>query len=169
MAGLIRNKRWLWPLAALALIAAATGCRHVGSGDLHVANDLSGIGRDNTVFHAYAPDTGDIWPPSGYVNLGIKGDDFGQPPSYGMNGYLFLVRTATACPMAEGAPEVYRLSDVTIVGIVTVTNGSVNQFLTMQDTPANRQAVWALIDIPEQPNTNGGHMVRRCGTVTWTP
>jgi hypothetical protein len=165
-----RRNRWFWPVAALVLIAvAAAGCRHVGGGPLHVANDLSGIGRDNTVFNAYAPDPGDVWPPSGDVNLWVKGDDFGHPPSYGMNGYLYLVRTNTACPMAESAPEVYTLSDVTIAGIITVTAGSVNQFVTMQDTPSNRQAVWALIDIPEEPNTNGGHWVHRCGAVTWTP
>jgi hypothetical protein len=164
------RSRWFWPLASLALIAAAAaGCRSVGSGNLHVANDLSGIGRDNTVLHAFAPDPGDVWPPSGYVNLAVNGDDFGRPPSYGMNGYVYLVRTSVACPMAEAALEAYKLSDVTIVGIVTVTNGSINQFVTMQDTPVNRKAVWALIDIPEAADTGGGHRIYRCGTVSWTP
>jgi hypothetical protein len=136
---------------------------------LHVSNDLSGAGQDNTFLRAFAPDTGDPWPPSGFVNLFVKGDDFGQAPSYGMNGYLYLVRTDLACPQSEGAPEVFRLSDVTIAGIVTVTAGSVNQFLTMQDNAANRQSRWALIEIPEFPSTGGGHLIRRCGTVTWTP
>jgi len=158
-------------LAALAIVAAAVlaaGCHVVGSGHLNVANDLSGIGRDNTEFTAFARDSGDAWPPSGFMNIWVRGDDFGTPPSFGMDGYLYLVRTSVACPMSEGAPEVLRLDQVTIVGIVTVTNGSVNQFVTMQDTPANRQGTWALVEIGEQPDTNGGHFVRRCGAVTWS-
>ena len=81
----------------------------------------------------------------GFVDLFVKGDDFGQPPTYGMNGYLYLVRTDLACPESEGAPEAFTLADVTLVGIVTVTNGSVNQNVTMLDTAANRQSHWALI------------------------
>jgi len=158
-------------LALLVLIGAgltAASCTLVGQGDLHVANDLSGLATDNTTLHAFAPDPGDAWPPAGYVNLWIKGDDLGSPPSYGMNGYLYLVRTDLACPQAEGAPEAFRLSDVSVAGVVTVTNGSVNQFLTMQDTPANRQAHWALIDIGELTGYPGQHFIRRCGEVTWS-
>jgi hypothetical protein len=161
-----------WRLGLLGLIIlglAAVACRQVGYGDLHVANDLSGLGRDNTWIRALAADPGDVWPPVGYVNLWVKGDDFGQPPAYGMNGYLYLVRTDDACPQAEGAPEVFKLSDVTIVGIVTVTSGSVNQFLLMQDTPANRQATWALIETGEFPGAGGGHLIHRCGSVAWLP
>lgn len=158
---------------ALAVLALAglvlIGCRQVASGNLHVANDLSGIGQDNTFLRAYAPDPGDSWPPTGQVNIFVRGDDFGSPPSYGMNGYLYLVRTTAACPQSEGAPEVFTLSAVTITGVVTVTAGSVNQFVTMADTPANRAATWALIDVAPFPNTGGGHLIRRCGTVTWTP
>ena len=154
---------------ALAGLTAAMACKVVGQGDLHVANDLSGIGRDNTVFRAFVADAGEPWPPAGQVNLFVHGDDIGKPPSFGFNGYLYLVRTSSACPQSEGAPEVFRLSDVTITGMITVTNGTANQFVTMPDTPANRAATWALIALDETPNTNGGHLISRCGTVNWTP
>lgn len=155
-------------ILALALTSAlAASCTLVGQGDLHVSNDLSGIGADNTTLRAYAPDPGDAFPPAGYLTLYVKGDDFGLPPSYGMNGYLYLVRTDLECPQSEGAPEGFNLSDVTIVGIVTVTNGSVNQFLTMQDSPANRQSRWALIEINELAGYEPLHLAHRCGTVDW--
>jgi len=156
-------------VALVALGFAAVACTQVGVGDLHVANDLSGIGRDNTTFHAYEHDTGDTWPPSGQLSIYVRGDDIGNPPSYGQNGYLFLVRTTAACPMSEGAPEVFMLSDVTITEVVTVRDGTVDQVGLLPDTPANRAPTWALIEIGEEPNTGGGHLVRRCGTVTWSP
>lgn len=160
------------PLLVIAFIGVAlvaSGCRRVGHGQVSVANDLSGIGRDNTFIDAFASDPGDAWPPPGYLNLFVKGDDFGAPPTYGMSGYLYLVRSANACPQSEGVPETFALTDVTIAGIITITAGSANQFVTMQDTPANRQATWALIEIPEAPTVPGGHMIRRCGAVTWSP
>jgi hypothetical protein len=147
---------------------AAASCTLVGQGTLHVANDLSGIGADNTTFRAFAPDPGDAWPPAGFVNLFVKGDDFGQPPSYGMSGYLYLAHTGLDCPQSEGAPETFTLADVTLAGIVTVTNGSVNQNLTMQDTGANRQGHWALIEMNELDGYPGQHLIHRCGAVTWT-
>jgi hypothetical protein len=147
---------------------AAASCTLVGQGTLHVANDLSGLGADNTIFRAFAPDPGDPWPPAGFVNLFVKGDDFGQPPSYGMNGYLYLAHTGLDCPQSEGAPETFKLTDVTLAGIVTVTNGSVNQNLTMQDTGANRQGHWALIEMNELAGYPGQHLIHRCGAVTWT-
>ncbi|MHB8378123.1 MAG: hypothetical protein ACYDEB_14385 [Dehalococcoidia bacterium] len=166
----IRHSSLRTGLLVLAVVGLAlVGCRQVATGSLHVANDLSGIGRDNTFLRAYAPDPGDVWPPTGQVNILVKGDDFGSPPSYGMNGYLYLVRTSALCPQSEGAPEVFTLSAVTITGIITVTAGSVNQFVTMADTPANRAATWALIDVGEFPSTGGGHLIRRCGPVIWTP
>lgn len=145
----------------------AASCTLVGQGDLRVANDLSGIGADNTTLKAFAPDPGDVFPPAGYLTLFVKGDDFGLPPSYGMNGYLYLVRTDLECPQSEGAPEGFNLSDVTIVGVVTVTNGSVNQFLTMPDIPSTRQARWALIEINEFAGYQPLHLAQRCGAVTW--
>ncbi|MEK7693295.1 MAG: hypothetical protein AAB349_03815 [Chloroflexota bacterium] len=163
---LTRSRFSLVLLAAVAL--AAVSCTIVGQGNLHVANDLSGIGVDNTTLRAFAPDTGDPWPPAGFVDLFVKGDDFGQPPTYGMNGYLYLVRTDLACPESEGAPEAFTLADVTLVGIVTVTNGSVNQNVTMLDTTANRQSHWALIEINELAGFPGLHLIHRCGEVTWT-
>jgi hypothetical protein len=148
---------------------ALASCRLVGQGDLHVANDLSGIGQDNTVLRAYAPDPGEPWPPAGFVNLFVKGDDFGKPPSYGLNSYLYLARTDAVCPQSEGMPESFELSDVTLLGIVTVVNGSVNQFVTMEDTPANRQARFVLMEVTELDGYPGEHLIHRCGTVTWTP
>ena len=165
-------RRFRLPLLALTLLGVlviGAACRHVGQGDLHVSNDLSGIGRDNTTFDAYAPDSGDVWPPAGNVNIFVKGDNFGSPPSYGLNSYMYLVRTNLACPQSEGAPEVFLLSNVTIVGVITITAGSANQFVTMADTPAARQSRFALMDIIETPNTSGGHLIHRCGTVNWTP
>jgi hypothetical protein len=155
-------------LFVIGAAIAAASCTLVGQGDLHVANDLSGIGADNTTFHAYASDTGEPWPPSGFVNMLVKGDDFGQPPSYGMNGYLYLVHTGLDCPMSEGTPEAFALTDVTIAGVITVTNGSVNQFVPMVDSGANRQSHWALIEINELDGYPGQHLIHRCGSVTWT-
>ncbi len=165
-----RERRWkLGVIALAALSLAAAGCHQVASGHLNVANDLSGLGQDNTIFRAYVADPGDVWPPAGFVNIYVRGDDFGSPPSYGMNGFLYLVRTSLACPESEGAPETFELSDVTIVGVITVVNGSVSQFVTMQDTPVNREPTWALIDIPELSGFPSEHLIFRCGTVTWTP
>jgi len=161
-------RKGLLLLMLTALPIAAAGCEIVGQGQLHVANDLSGIGRDNTVFYAFAPEAGDPFPASGQLALAVRGDDFGHAPSYGMNGYLYLVSTNLACPMSEGAPEAFELSDVTIVGIVTVTNGTVNQVLTMADTPQNRDARWALIEVNEFPGFEPQHAIQRCGTVTWS-
>ncbi len=158
-------------LALGALTAAAlavASCTLVGQGDLHVSNDLSGIGADNTIFRAFAPDSGDPWPPAGFVNVSVRGDDFGRPPSYGMNGYLYLAHTDLACPQSEGAPEAFTLGDVTLAGIVTVANGSVNQFVTVPDTAANRQSHWALMEINELADFPGLHLLHRCGEVTWT-
>jgi hypothetical protein len=155
-------------LALLAGGLLAASCTLVGQGALHVSNDLSGIGADNTTLHAYAPGPGDAFPPAGYVSLWVKGDDLGSPPSYGMNGYVYLVRTDLNCPMSEGRPETFTLGDVTIVAIITVTNGSVNQFVTMQDSGANRQSHWALMDIGEVAGYPGEHLLRRCGEVTWS-
>lgn len=166
----LRPRKRTLLLGGLALVAAlAIGCRQVGVGDLHVANDQSGIGQDNTVLRAYESDPGEPWPPVDSVNLWVKGDDFGHPPAFGMDGYLYLVRTSLACPMSEGAPEAFALADVTIVGIVTVRDGGVDQFLTMADSPAARSPRWALIEVPEFPGTGGAHLVHRCGTVTWVP
>jgi hypothetical protein len=155
------------PLLAIAALAAS--CQIVGQGHLNVSNDLSGIGADNTEFRAFAAGQGDAWPPQGKLALAVRGDDFGSPPAYGMNGYLYLVRTNKVCPESEGTPEMFELADVTIEGIVTVTDGTVNQFLTMDDTTANRQSTWALIDIPELAGWEPGHRIHRCGTVTWAP
>ena len=156
-------------VGVLALAFAAVACRQVGVGTLHVANDLSGLGRDNTTFHAYAHEAGDTWPPAGQLSIYVQGDDIGKPPAFGENGFLYLVRTTAACPMSEAAPEVFKLSDVTITEVVTVTNGTVNQIGMLPDTAANRAPTWALVEIGEEPDTGGGHLVRRCGTVTWTP
>jgi hypothetical protein len=153
-------------LGAVALAAAA--CELVGQGDLHVQNDLSGIGADNTVFYAWEHETGDDWPPAGFLSLAVRGDDFGRPPNYGMDGYLYLVHTNAQCPMSEAAVEAFELSDVTIVGVVTVTDGSVNQVLSAPDTAGTRQDRWALIDIGEFSDTETGHAIHRCGTVTWS-
>lgn len=155
-------------LLAIVSGLAAAACTLVGQGTLHVANDLSGLARDNTVFRAYAPEPGDLFPPAGYLNISVIGDDVGHPPSYGMNGYLYLVRTNAACPQAEGAPETFMLNAVTIVGVVTVRSGSIDQVVTIPDTPYARQDSWALIDIGELSGYPGQHYIYRCGTVTWT-
>src|SRR5947208_15356562 len=91
-----RTRLGVIAIFAGALLAAS--CTLVGQGNLHVSNDLSGIGADNTTLHAYAPDPGDVWPPAGYVNLQVRGDDFGTPPAYGLNSFLYLVRTSLDCP-----------------------------------------------------------------------
>jgi hypothetical protein len=163
------RRRYLLALAPMLFAAiVAASCTLVGQGHLNVANDLSGIGADNTTLSAYVADPGEVWPPAGQINLFVKGDDFGKPPSYGMQGYLYLVRTEAACPQSEGAPESFTLNQVTIAGIITVKNGSVDQFVTMQDTASNRASRWALIEINELAGFPGEHLIHRCGTVTWT-
>ncbi len=166
-----RRRTGISRLVLLLVIVAGFGaaaCTLVGDGPMHVANDLSGLGRDNTVIRAYAPEPADLFPPAGYLNLSIMGDDFGHPPTYGMNGYLYLVRTNAGCPQSEGAPETFMLNAVTIVGVVTVMNGSVNQIVTIPDTPTARQSTWALIDIGELGGYPGQHFIFRCGQITWT-
>jgi hypothetical protein len=157
---------------ALLLVAAAglaaTACTLVGQGTLHVANDLSGLGADNTVFRAFAPEPGDAFPFPGHLNISVIGDDFGHPPAYGMNGYVYLVRTLQNCPQSEAAPETFTLSQVTIVGVISVANGSVNQIVTVPDEPDLRWSHWALIDIGELAGYPGEHYIHRCGEVTWS-
>ena len=166
---LLHHARTTLMIAALGAIAlAAAACEIVGQGDLHVSNDLSGIGADNTVFYAFEHESGDAWPPAGTLALAVRGDDFGKPPSYGMDGFLYLVRTNQPCPMSEGAPELFELDDVTIVGVVTVTDGTVNQMLSIPDVASARQDRWALIDIGEFAGWEPGHLAYRCGTVTWS-
>ncbi len=160
------NRLFVVPLAAAAIFAAS--CTLVGQGDLHVSNDESGIGADNTTFRAYVADSGDPFPAPGYLSMFVRGDDFGQPPSYGMNGYLYLVSTSDPCPQSEGAPEAFTLAQVNIAGIVTVSYGSVNQFVTVQDSAAARRPQWALIEINELTGYPGLHLIHRCGAVSWT-
>jgi hypothetical protein len=155
-------------LAIAATAFAAAACEIVGQGDLHVQNDLSGIGADNTVFYAFEHESGDVWPPAGQLALAVRGDDFGRPPDFGMDGYLYLVRTHLECPMSEAAPEMFELDDVTIVGVVTVTDGTVNQVLTATNESSTRSARWALIEINEFEGYEPGHLIHRCGSVTWT-
>jgi hypothetical protein len=156
------------PLAALALLVA--GCTLVGEGDLHIANDESGLGADNTIFRAFVSDSGDDFPPDGFLNVFVRGDDFGRPPDYGMNGYLYLVRTDEQCPMSEGAPEAFTLDEVEIMGIATVTDGTVNQFFLIEDTPGVRDPTWALIELFEVglPEFPGEHAIERCGEIDWS-
>jgi hypothetical protein len=153
-------------IAGLALFAA--GCRLVGQGDLHIANDESGIGADNTIFRAFVSDPGDAFPPAGYLNIFVRGDDFGRAPNYGMNGYLYLVSTDEQCPQSEGAPETFTLNEVEIVGIATVTDGTVNQFFLTQDTAAARAPRWALIELFDLDGYPGEHLIERCGAITWS-
>lgn len=164
----IRPRSWLAAAAMLALGMFAASCTLVGQGDLHVSNDLSGIGQDNTRLLAFERDSGDVVPPQGYLALFVKGDDFGTPPSYGMNGYLYLVSTDDPCPESEGAPEAFELADVRIDGIVTVVNGSVNQFIFVPDTAATKKDNWALIDPLELAGFPDQHLAYRCGKVTWS-
>ena len=167
----LRRRTGISRIALLFVVIAGLGaaaCTLVGQGTLHVANDLSGLGADNTTFRAYAPEPGDPFPPAGFLNISVNGDDFGHPPAYGMNGYLYLVRTNLTCPQSEGAPETYTLSQVTIVGVITVATGSVNQIVTTADSPSVRQSHWALIDVGELSGYPGEHYIYRCGEVTWS-
>ena len=163
----IRRRRLSVGVLAVAAIFAAS-CQLVGQGNLHVANDLSGLGADNTTFRAFIADSGDPFPAPGYLNIFVKGDDFGRPPTYGMNGYLYLVSTDNICPQSEGAPEAFTLAQVNIAGIVTVAYGGVNQFVTLPDTTASRRPQWALIEINELAGYPGLHLIHRCGAITWS-
>jgi len=167
------NRRHRVRFGALALMllggVALMACHQVGSGQLHVANDLSGIPQDNTFLHAVVKDQGDAWPGANEVGILVQGNDIGQNPGYNMNGFVYLVRTTKACPMSEGAPETFKLADVTITGVITVNNGSVNQVVTMNDGAQNRASTWALIALGEMTGYPGEHYIYRCGAVTWNP
>ena len=155
-------------IALAGLVVFAAGCTLVGEGDLHIANDESGIGADNTIFRAFVSDPGDAFPPDGYLNIFVRGDDFGRAPDYGLDGYLYLVSTDEECPQSEGAPEAFTLDEVTIVGIATVTDGTVNQFFLTEDTADARAPRWALIELFELADFPGEHLIERCGEVTWS-
>lgn len=152
---------------ALASAMAAFSCTLIGQGQLHVANDESGIGANNTILRAYAHNPGDTWPAEGEIGVLVQGDDFGTPPDYGMNGTLVLVNTTADCPMSEGAPETFTMAEVAVVGNVPVVNGRVNQAFRLADTPAARAPRWALIETDEMADFPGEHRIHRCGTVSW--
>ena len=157
-------------LALLLIIAAgmaAFSCTLIGQGQLHVSNDESGIGANNTILRAYAHNPGDTWPAEGEIGVLVQGDDFGTPPSYGLNGTLLLVNTAAQCPMSEGAPETFTMAEVAVVGDVPVIDGSVNQAFRLADTVSARAPRWALIEPVEMADFPGEHRIHRCGTVTW--
>jgi photosystem II stability/assembly factor-like uncharacterized protein len=155
----------LLPLSGIALLVG--GCTLVGQGALHVQNDLSGLGADNTVIRFYAHNAGDTWPASGELGVLVQGDDFGSPPSFGLNGTLLLVSTLADCPMSEGAPETFAMADVTTIGSVPVINGRVNQAFRVPDAGASRAPRWALIEPTELSGFPGEHKIHRCGTVTF--
>ena len=158
---------------ALLLVAAAgmaaVSCTLIGQGSLHVSNDLSGIGADNTVLRFYAHNPGDTWPADGEFGVLVQGDDFGTPPSYGMNGTLLLVTTNAFCPMSEGAPETFKLTDVVVIGDVPVVNGSVNQAFRIPGVAESKRPTWALMETTELAGYPGVHKLHRCGTVTYVP
>jgi hypothetical protein len=158
--------RSLIVVSLVILAFAAGGCRLIGTGQLHVQNDLSGLGRNNTVIGAFIPDIGEPFPGRDEIAIYVRGDDFGRPPAFGLNGYLYLVRTELPCPESEAAPEVFRLNQVVVVGIITVRDGSVDQVVSMQNQQGSRDPTWALMDVGQLPE--GGHYIHRCGTVTWT-
>jgi hypothetical protein len=155
----------LVPFAGIALLAGA--CTLIGQGTLHVQNDLSGLGADNTVLRVYAHNPGDSWPAAGELGVLVQGDDFGAPPTFGLNGALLLVSTLAECPMSEGAPETFSFAEVTIIGNVPVIDGKVNQAFRIADTPASRAPRWALIDPNDLDGFPNEHLIHRCGTVTF--
>lgn len=154
-------------LLTVAAGMAAFLCTLIGQGQLHISNDESGIGANNTILRAYAHNTGDFWPGPGEIGVLVQGDDFGTPPSYGLNGTLLLVSTNAECPMSEGAPETFAMSDVTSIGSVPVVNGTVNQAFRVTDNASARAPRWALIEPDELAGFPGEHKIHRCGTVTW--
>lgn len=154
--------------AAVAVALVAAGCKLVAQGELHVANDESGLSGP-AVFRAWEHEDGDFVPPEGFLAIGVIGSQFGRPPSFGLDGFLYLVSTDEPCPMSEGAPEVFEPADVRVRGVITVTDGNVNQMVLVPDTADVRgDDVWALIEIAPFPDAGGGHLVHRCGEVTWS-
>lgn len=161
-------------LVVLVLAALVfSGCRLVGNGQLLVVNDQSGLGANDTVIFAFARETGDSWPSVGEAAIFVTGTDFGQPPAFGMDGELFLVNSAFAlCPTAGVGPHVFNFAEqaVNILGTVEVTDGVVRQWLTIPFTdpqPMRHYLSWALVDTDPLPGSNGDHMIRRCGTMSW--
>ena len=157
-------------IALVLMVAAgmaAFSCTLIGQGQLHVSNDLSGLGANNTILRAYAHNTGDFWPGPGEIGVLVQGDDFGSAPVYGMNGTLLLVSTNAPCPMSEGAPETFTMQDVLVIGDVPVIDGRVNQAFRVVDDVQARLPRWALIEVDELAGYPGEHLIHRCGTVTW--
>jgi hypothetical protein len=155
------------------LVLVLSGCRMVGNGKLLVVNDQSGLGANDTVVRAFAPQAGDAWPPAGEAALLVTGTDFGAPPAFGMDGELYLVNSAFAmCPSAGAGPHVFNFAKqaVNVVGRVAITDGVAYQWLTIPFTdpqPMRHYLSWALVDIDPLPGSGGDHMIRRCGTMEW--
>jgi hypothetical protein len=150
-----------------------SGCRLVGTGQLLVVNDQSGLGANDTVVQAFAPNPGDAWPSAGQAALLVTGTDFGEPPAFGMNGELYLVNSTFArCPTAGVGPYVFNFAQqaVNVVGTVAITDGVAHQWLSIPSTdpqPMRHYLSWALVDIDPVPGSAGDHVIRRCGTMNW--
>ena len=168
------HRRTIGAVAFMALaVLVFSGCRLVGQGQLQVVNDESGLGANDTVVRAFAREPGDAWPPPGEAAILITGTDFGTPPDYGMDGELYFVNSTMAmCPTAGAGPHVFNIRGqaINIIGTVAVSDGNVHQWLTMPflyPQPMRRYLSWALIDTEPLPGSNGDHLIRRCGTMTW--
>jgi hypothetical protein len=167
-----RRKAGLTGALTLALLIFSA-CRLVGSGQLHVVNDESGLGANDTVVLAFAPEAGDAWPPAGQAALLVTGTDFGVPPAFGMDGELYLVNSAFAmCPTGGVGPHVFNFAGqaVNILGTLTITDGVAHQWFTIPFTdpqPMRHYLSWALVDVDPVPGSSGDHMIRRCGAMNW--
>jgi hypothetical protein len=90
-----------------------------------------------------------------------------------MDGSLYLVNSTMAtCPSAGADSRVFNFAGqaVNVVGTVTITHGAARQWLTIPFTdpqPMRHYLSWALVDVDPVPGSDGDHIIRRCGTMTW--
>jgi hypothetical protein len=180
-------------LVMAAMLAFAGGCRLVGSGTLGLldrpANFSAARSGSPMTVEVFRPDPGDAWPPQGQLGLKLHAENipdfymFCQEPwmnCAGVTGRVYLLLTPPSVrgcdplpyDVITGMPAVVSHRDSTSgtgkgVGPIVLTADRVlNAFLTIDDTPENRQATWWLTS---EPHPNGVAEALRCGTISVAP
>jgi hypothetical protein len=177
-------------LALIPLAALAAGCRYVGSGALNplpnssIQEPAAWQGPAVTV-GVFRGSTGEAWPPEGKLAFWVRASGFPQIRCGLQCTYLELRRLARADepnaspPMKyiqyrtceelinqAGGPMIYwRQPGMELIGNVNIgADGTINQWLLVDDTPDNWNATWVLTDWGY-----AGLVPIRCGKVIVSP